>query len=77
MGILRSLLALPVAGPMRGSLWVAGKIAEAAENHLNDPRAIRRELQRMEEALIAGEISEDEYDLAETALLSRLKAAGR
>lgn len=76
MGVLTSLLTLPVAGPMRGSFWVAGKIAEAADRELNDPAAIRRELRRLEEALLAGQLSEEAYEEAEIALLARLRDAG-
>lgn len=76
MGLLRSLVSLPVAGPIKGSLWVARKIHEAAEQQLNDPAAIRSELQRLEAALLAGEISEEVYDEAELVLLARLREAG-
>ncbi|MEO0339249.1 MAG: gas vesicle protein GvpG [Bacteroidota bacterium] len=41
MGILRNLLTLPVAGPLRSTAWIAGKIHEAAEKELNNPAAIR------------------------------------
>lgn len=76
MGLLRSLLTFPVSGPIQGSLWIAGKIHEAAEQELNDPGTIRRELQRLETALLAGEISEEAYDEAELVLLTRLREAG-
>ncbi len=75
MGILTSLLGLPVSGPMKGSLWVARKIHEATEQKMNDPGEIRRELERLEQALLSGEISEETYDTAETALLARLRDA--
>lgn len=75
MGLLTSLLTLPVAGPMKGSLWIAKKIHEAADQELNDPAAIRRELAALESALLAGEISEDAYDEAELVLLTRLRDA--
>lgn len=76
MGILRALLTLPVSGPVNGSLWVARKIHEAAEQQLSDPGAIRRELRRLERALLAGDLSEEDYDAAEEVLLSRLREAG-
>ena len=76
MGLMRTLLALPVKGPLDGTLWVAGKIAEAAGQELNDPRTIRAELREAERRLLAGELDEDAYDEIETALLLRLKAAG-
>lgn len=76
MGLLRSLVTLPVAGPLKGSVWVARKIHEAAEQQFNDPGAIRRELRRLEAALMAGDISEEAYDDAELRLLTRLKETG-
>ncbi|MEO0915903.1 MAG: gas vesicle protein GvpG [Pseudomonadota bacterium] len=76
MGLLGTLMTLPVAGPLKGSLWVAKKIHETAENELNDPSAIRRALARLEEQLLAGEISEDDYDEAEMDLLLRLRKQG-
>lgn len=76
MGLLRALVSLPVAGPLKGSLWVARKVHEAAEQQVNDPGTIRRELRRLETALLAGEISEEVYDEAELALLARLREAG-
>ncbi|MEO0916971.1 MAG: gas vesicle protein GvpG [Pseudomonadota bacterium] len=74
MGILRSVLALPVAGPINSSLWVARKIHETAEAELNDPAALRKALVNLEEQLLSGAITEDDYDLAEADILLRLKA---
>ena len=76
MGLLTRLLTAPVAGPIHGSLWMARKIHEAVEQQVNDPGAIRRELQRLETALLSGEISEDDYDEAEMVLLTRLRDIG-
>ncbi|MEM9425089.1 MAG: gas vesicle protein GvpG [Pseudomonadota bacterium] len=75
MGVLSALLTLPVAGPIKGSTWVMRKIHDAVEADLNDPAAIRRELDRLEAALLAGALSEDDYDAAELVLLRRLQAA--
>jgi len=74
MGLLRTLISMPVVGPLRGTAWIAGKINEAAERELNDPAAIRKALATLESQLLAGEISEADYDEAETVLLQRLKA---
>lgn len=76
MGLVKTLLTFPVSGPVKGGLWVAGKIHEAAEQKMNDPAAIRSALQRLEDQLLSGEISEDEYDEAEEVLLRRLQASG-
>lgn len=75
MGLFRTLLTFPVSAPMQGSLWVARKLHEAAENEYHDAGAIRRQLADLENALLAGEISEDTYDEAEEHLLLRLRDA--
>ena len=74
MGLLRSLILLPAKGPMDGALWVVKKIHGAAEDELNNPATIKKTLVALEEALLRGEISEDDYDTAETDLLMRLRA---
>lgn len=73
MGLLRSLLSLPVKGPIDGTLWVARQIQDAADKELNDPAALRKALAALETQLLAGAISEEEYDEAETRLLLRIK----
>ncbi len=74
MGLLRSLLLLPVKGPIDGALWATQKIVEAAEAEVNNPATLRKSLQMLEKDLLAGRISEDAYDAAETLILTRLKA---
>ncbi len=73
MGLLRSLLTLPIKGPVNGTFWVAGKIEEAANRELNDPATLRKALTNLERRLLSGEITEDEYDGAETELLLRIR----
>jgi len=73
MGLLRSLLLLPVKGSLDGVLWVAGQIHDAALSEINDPSTLRKALQDLENDLIAGSISEEAYDEAETSILIRLR----
>jgi hypothetical protein len=73
MGLLTGLVLLPLA-PLRGTLWIAEKLAAYAERELNDERAIRRLLLEAEAALDAGELTEAEYDQIEDQLLDRLDA---
>ena len=75
MGLLRNLLLLPLKGPMDGALWVTRKIVETAEAEVNNPATLRKSLQILEWDLMAGRITEEDYDLAETQILLRLKAA--
>ncbi len=74
MGMLGSLLLLPVKGPMDGAFWVMQKIHGAALEEFNDPATIKRALAALEQALMRDDITEDDYDKAETELLLRLKA---
>jgi hypothetical protein len=72
MGLLSGLLLLPVA-PLRGTIWIAEKLAEQAEAELSDRRAVRRLLLEAEAALERGELTEEEYDRVEDELLDRLE----
>ena len=74
MGLLSSLILLPVKGPMDGAVWVANKVNESVQQEWNNPASIRKALVSLEKQLLAGEISEAAYDAAETELLLRLKA---
>ena len=71
MGLLIGLLGLPLA-PVRGVLWVAEQIKDQAEEQYYDPVRIRAQLERVDEARRAGEISEEEAADLENELLQRL-----
>jgi hypothetical protein len=73
MGLLTGLVLLPLA-PLRGTIWIAERLAEYAEGQLGDEAAIRSLLLEAEAALEAGELSEDEFDRVEDELLDRLDA---
>lgn len=77
MGLLTSLLTLPVSGPIKGALWVMQQVHEAAEAEYYDPAAIKKALVTLEKQLEAGEIDEETFEQAEDLLLDRLEAAGR
>jgi hypothetical protein len=74
MGLFTGLLLLPLA-PLRGTIWIAEKLAEYAEAELNDEAAIRRALQDAERAFEAGELTEAEFEQVEDELLERLEQA--
>jgi hypothetical protein len=74
VGLITGLLTLPLA-PVRGTVWLAERIQEQAEQELYDEGAIRAELMALEAAREAGEIDEEEATRAEDALLERLIAA--
>jgi hypothetical protein len=71
MGLIGGLLTLPLA-PARGLFWVIEQVVEEAETQYYDPRRIRADLVRAEEALEAGEIDETTYTAIESELLARL-----
>jgi hypothetical protein len=74
MGLLSGLVLLPLA-PLRGTIWLAERLAEYAEEQLDDETAVRRLLLEAEAALEAGELTEAEFDRIEDELLDRLDAA--
>jgi hypothetical protein len=71
MGLISGLLTLPLA-PVRGTVWLAERVQEQAEDELYDETAIRTGLIELEAARESGELDEDEIEVAESALLERL-----
>jgi Gas vesicle protein G len=72
VGLFTGLLLLPLA-PLRGTIWVAEKLAEIADRELNDESTVVRLLLEAEMALEAGQISLAEYEEIEDQLLTRLE----
>jgi gas vesicle protein GvpG len=75
MGLLMGLITLPLA-PVRGTMWVAERLLEEAERELDDPQNIAAQLDEAESRFERGEISAEEYDLLEDALMRRLTPGG-
>ncbi|NEC69844.1 gas vesicle protein GvpG [Streptomyces sp. SID9727] len=73
MGLITGLLTLPVA-PVRGVVWVAEKLNDAAERELRDPRVLRTQLALLNQELEAGDITIEEFEREEERLLDRLHA---
>jgi hypothetical protein len=71
MGLISGLLTLPLA-PIRGTVWLAERIQEQAEEELYDESAIRAGLLELEDAREAGDVDEEELAAAEDALIERL-----
>jgi hypothetical protein len=74
MGIISALVLLPLA-PLRGTIWIAERLAEQAEQEVDPEAVTRRLLLEAEAALERGEISEADYDQIEDELLDRLDDA--
>jgi hypothetical protein len=74
MGLLTGLLTFPLA-PVRGTVWLAERLAEEAARELDDEASIRRQLIELQMSYDLGEIDEEEYAEAEADLLERLARA--
>ncbi len=74
MGLLTGLLLLPLA-PVRGTIWVAEKLAEQAARELDEEVVVRRLLAEAERDLERGELTEEEFEQVEDELLERLERA--
>jgi Gas vesicle protein G len=75
MGLLTGLLTLPLA-PVRGTMWVAERLLEEAQRELDDPQNIEAQLLDAEARYERGEMSEEEYEILEDALMRRLIPGG-
>ena len=75
MGLLTGLLTLPLA-PVRGTMWVAERLLEEAQRELDDPENIEAQLLKAEARYEREEISEEEYEVLEDALMRRLTPGG-
>ena len=74
MGLFTGILLLPLA-PVRGTIWVAEKLAEQAARELDDEVVVRRLLAAAELDLERGELTVDEFEQIEDELLERLELA--
>ncbi|MFE5401948.1 gas vesicle protein GvpG [Streptomyces sp. NPDC056580] len=73
MGLLTALLTAPLA-PVRGVVWVADQLAEAADREVNDPASVRARLAALNRALEDGEIGLADFEREEDRLLDLLEA---
>lgn len=72
MGLFTQLLTLPLA-PVRGAVWVLDQVVLTAEREYYDPEPIRQQLAEMEQELLDGHITEEEFDRREDDLLDELE----
>ena len=71
MGLLTAILGFPLA-PLKGVIKLGEILRDEAERVLYDPAVARRELEEIERARDAGEISEEEADEAMQQVLFRI-----
>lgn len=72
MGLSGAVLTLPLA-PVRGVMWIADRIGEAADREARDPAVIRARLLALNEDLENGLIDEDAFEREEDRLLDLLE----
>lgn len=72
MGLL-DILAFPVTGPINFVTWLAEQIAEQADKEYYSEAALRRQLMELEVKFDMGEITEEQYAVAEDELLVLMK----
>ncbi|MEU8503765.1 gas vesicle protein GvpG [Streptomyces brevispora] len=74
MGLITGLLTFPIA-PVRGVVWVAEKLNDAADRELHDPAVLRSQLALLNQEFEIGDITLEEFERQEERLLDRLHAA--
>jgi hypothetical protein len=71
MGLITGLLTLPLA-PVRGVGWIGEQVAEQAAQELDVEARIRRELGRLEMEHELGNLTTEDFEEQEDALLEEL-----
>lgn len=71
MGVLTLLFRLPLL-PVQGVIQLGQLIGEQAEQELHDPASVRRQLEEVEQAQSAGEMSNEDVARAEAQAIGRL-----
>jgi hypothetical protein len=74
MGLFREIALLPLA-PVRGTAWVAEKVAEEADRQLYSEENVMRELMQLEIDAEEGRVGPKEREAKEDELLDRLAVA--
>jgi len=68
------LLAAPILAPVTGISWIAQKILDQAEPHLNEKENLKKQLLALQLAFDMGDIPEDEFEELEEHLLLSIQA---
>jgi hypothetical protein len=75
VGVLSFLLTLPatpVSAPIKGVIWLAEVIQDKVETELHDPVNVRHELEEIDRAAAAGQLSEEERKAEQQKVLNRM-----
>jgi hypothetical protein len=73
MGLFTGLLTLPLA-PVRGTMWVAEKLYEAAEQEADPDVQFRAQLETLQVSYELGELTDEDYEQAEQQLVAQFEA---
>lgn len=73
MGLLFTILTFPYA-PVRGLTAMVRALRQQAEAELHGSASVRRELEELDAAAAAGDLSETEYADAQRQILARVVA---
>lgn len=73
--LLTNVVTFPYA-PVRLVTSIVKVLVRQAEQEMRSSTAVRRELEELDEALSAGEITEADYEKAQQAILERLTGQG-
>ncbi|MEW2435892.1 gas vesicle protein GvpG [Streptomyces caniferus] len=71
MGLISGVLMLPLA-PVRGVVWVADQLAQAADRELHDPSVIRARLAALNHEFESGHLAQEAFEHEEEQLLDLL-----
>lgn len=74
MGLLSTILLGPFLGPVWGAEWTLDKVDRAVREELTDDTPVKEDFMRLQLALEAGEINDDEYLVREKEIMDRLRA---
>jgi uncharacterized membrane protein len=77
MGLLSDVLLFPIAGPVRGLVFILERLQDEVEAELADESRLSDELMDLTERYESGELSEDQFQSAEEELIERLDAIRR
>lgn len=72
--MLLDLLFAPVMAPISGVTWIGGKILEQASSELDEKENLSKRLLSLQLAFDMGDISEEEFEAQEEALLLAIQA---
>jgi tape measure domain-containing protein len=75
--MLFKLLTAPVLGPLNFVEWVGEKIDDAVQAQMNDTEALKQQLVELEQKLVKGELTEEEFEALEIDLVRRLQATAK